>query len=94
MKFWVEEAGKTVLSGDSCEYQVEVDHGGWGGQQGDGMLVSAIIRTASRSESDPNHWETVDTIHLSLDREAAEWLSDALARVASRSDVGLRKLFS
>jgi hypothetical protein len=80
MEFYVEEAQQKVLSGMAREYQVEVAHGGWGGQIGDRMLVSTIVRIVKRMGDDPNKWEATETIHLSLDRDAAKWLSDALGK--------------
>jgi len=71
MEFSIEQKGKTLLSGESSEYQIEVDHGGWGGQLGNGMLVSAIIRTINRIGNESHQWESEETFFLSLDKEAA-----------------------
>lgn len=93
-EFSIEKEGETVLSGVSSECQVEVDQGGWGGQFGDHMLVSAIVCTVGRIGDGPNTWKAAETIHLSLDREAARWLSEALAGVVSGAQVGVRRRFS
>ena len=45
----------------ASEYQVEVAHGGWGGQIGDRMLVSTIVRIVKRIGDDPNKWEATET---------------------------------
>jgi hypothetical protein len=94
MEFRVEKKGLSVLSGTSAEYQIEVDQGGWGGQLGDGMLVTAIIRTVKRLNHDPRLWEAEESILVSLDKEAAIWLSAAIAGVSSGESAGLRMMFS
>ena len=94
MKFEVEKTHEPILSGTSSEYQVEVCHGGWGGQLADGMLVSVIVRTVKRIGAGPDHWEAAETIFLSLDKDAAKWLADALAKVLSGAEVGVRRTFS
>jgi hypothetical protein len=94
MQFSIEELGKPVLSGEATEYQIEVDHGGFGGQLDDGMLVSAIVRTVKRLGSGPNQWESAATIFLSLDRVSAEWLAGALLQVTSGEAAGLRRMFA
>ena len=93
MKFAIEHA-KQSLSGESSEYQIEVNHGGWGGQLGDRMLVSVIVRTVKRTGPTEKTWEADSTLFLSLDRVAADWLRDALAKVSLGEAMGLKTMFS
>ncbi len=94
MQFELQEQGRAVFSGTSCDYEVEVDHGGWGGELATGMLVSIIIRAGRRRPNNPAHWEVEHSAFVSLDKEAAAWLSESVARVVSGQDAGLKRHFS
>lgn len=94
MKFIIEEMGKTVLSGSSSEYHIEVCHGGYGGEIGNGLLINGIIKTVKRVEGSSFKWEPEQTFILSLDEDAAVWLAEAIMKISSGEGSGYRKLFN
>lgn len=94
MQFTIDHSKRRVVSGESSDYRIEVCHGGWGGQLGDRMLVSVIVKTVRRLGAGQNEWEADATLHLSLDRPAIEWLTTALADVKEGKEVGVYKTFS